>query len=45
MHVSQMSNKYIKDPNDIVSVGDNIKVKIMSINKELKRISLALVQN
>lgn len=45
MHVSQMSNKYIKDPNDIVSVGDNIKVKIMLINKELKRISLALVKN
>lgn len=45
LHISQMSNKYIKDPNDIVSVGDNIKVKIMSINKELKRISLALVEN
>jgi uncharacterized protein len=45
MHVSQMSNKYIKDPNDIVSVGDNIKVKVMAINKELKRISLALVKD
>ncbi len=45
MHVSQMSSKYIKDPNDIVSAGDNIKVKIMSINKELKRISLALVKD
>ncbi len=45
MHISQMSNKYIKDPNDIVSVGDNIKVRIMSINKELKRISLAFVKS
>ncbi len=44
LHISQMSNKYVKDPHDIVSVGDNIKVKVVSVNKDLKRISLALVK-
>ncbi len=45
LHISQMSNKYVTDPHDILSVGDNIKVKVMSVNKELKRISLAMVKN
>lgn len=44
LHISQMSNKYVLNPHDIVSVGDNIKVKVVSMNKDLKRISLALVK-
>lgn len=34
VHISQMSDKYIKHPMDVVSVGDTVKVKIISIDPE-----------
>lgn len=40
IHLSQLSDNYVKDPNEIVSVGDIVKVKVLSVDKELKRISL-----
>lgn len=45
MHISRMSEKYVKNPHDIVSVGDNIKVKIIAIDKELKRIGLEMAKD
>jgi protein Tex len=42
MHISKMSSKYVKDPNDIVAVGDTIKVKVLSIDCALKRVSLEM---
>jgi uncharacterized protein len=42
IHISEMSNKYIKHPSDIVSIGDQIDVKIIKLNKEKGRISLSL---
>lgn len=43
MHISHMSDKYVKNPHTIVSVGDPVRVKIISIDKELKRIGLEMV--
>ncbi|EKE04503.1 MAG: hypothetical protein ACD_20C00056G0002 [uncultured bacterium] len=43
VHISQMSDKFVKSPYEIVSVGDNVKVRVLSIDKDLKRISLALI--
>ena len=34
VHVSQLSNKFIKHPMDVVSVGDTVKVKILSVDPE-----------
>jgi protein Tex len=45
MHISKMSKKYVKDPHDVVSVGDNIKVKVISIDPELKRIALEMAKD
>jgi len=41
-HISELSDQYVKDPYDIVSVGDKLKVKVIHIDKELNRISLSL---
>jgi uncharacterized protein len=42
MHVSKMSQKFIKNPYEVVSVGDKIKVKVISVDKALKRIGLEM---
>lgn len=42
LHVSQISRKHINKPSDILSIGDKIKVKVIDINGEEKKISLSL---
>ena len=42
VHKSQMANKFVKHPLDIVKVGDIIKVKIMEVQQKRKRISLTM---
>ncbi|XZE43654.1 Tex family protein [Pirellulaceae bacterium SH467] len=40
IHISQLSNTFVKDPNEIVSVGDSVKVKVLEVDIPRKRISL-----
>ena len=40
LHISEMSDRYVKSPSDLFSVGDVIEVKIMDVNIEKHRISL-----
>lgn len=42
VHISQLSKKYVKHPMDVVSVGDTVKVKILSIDPEKQKISLTM---
>ena len=42
VHKSQMSNKFVKDPMDICSVGDIIDVKVIGIDLEKQRVSLSM---
>ena len=42
VHISQISNKYIKHPTDVLSVGDIVKVKITDIDTKKGRISLSM---
>ncbi len=42
VHISQISNKYIKHPTEVLSVGDVVKVKILEINETKNRISLTM---
>ncbi len=42
LHKSQMSNTFVKDPMDIVSVGDIINVKVIDIDLKRGRISISL---
>lgn len=42
VHISQMSDKYIKHPLDLVKVGDIVEVKVLSVDLQKKRISLTM---
>ena len=43
VHLSRMAKKYVKNPLEVVSVGDVIEVKVVSIDKERHRIGLSMV--
>ena len=45
IHISNMSNSYVKHPSDILSVGDIIKCKVLEINKEKNKVALTLKDN
>lgn len=42
VHVSELSSRFIKHPMDAVSIGDNVKVRILDIDKERHKISLTM---
>ena len=42
VHISEMSNNFIKHPLDVVSVGDVVDVRVLSVDKERKRIQLSM---
>ena len=42
VHISQITDKFIKHPLDVVSVGDVINVKVLSVDKQRKRIQLTM---
>ena len=43
VHKSKLAKKYVKNPIDVVSVGQNVKVKVISVDPERGRISLSMV--
>ena len=42
VHISEMSNSYVKNPSDIVSVGDIVKVKVIGIDNDRQKVSLSM---
>ena len=42
VHISEMSNSYVKNPSDIVSVGDVVKVKVIGIDNERQKVKLSM---
>lgn len=42
VHISEMSNRYIRHPMDVVGVGDTVKVKILGVDHEKQKISLTM---
>jgi uncharacterized protein len=42
VHISQLSDKFIKHPSQAVSLGDVVKVKVLSVDVQKKRISLTM---
>ena len=42
VHISEMSDKFIKNPSDVVSVGDIVKVKVIKIDKERQKVGLSM---
>ncbi len=42
VHISEMSDKFIKNPSDMVSVGDIVKVKVIKIDQERQKVGLSM---
>ena len=42
VHISQLSDRFVKHPSDIVKVGDIVKVRVLSVDVPKKRISLTM---
>ena len=42
VHVSQLADRFVRDPNDIVKVGQRVKVTVMSVDLERNRIALTM---
>jgi uncharacterized protein len=42
VHISELSNRYIKDPSEAVKTGQIVKVKVMSVDTKAKRIALSI---
>ena len=42
VHISQISNKFIKHPKEVAKVGDTVQVKILKVDQERARISLSM---
>ncbi|HET8772929.1 MAG TPA: Tex family protein [Thermoanaerobaculia bacterium] len=42
VHVSQLANKFVRDPHAVVKVGDRVSVKVVSVDLERRRIALSM---
>ena len=42
VHISEMSEKFVKNPSEIVSVGDVVKTKVIDIDKERQKVKLSM---
>ncbi len=43
VHVSEMANRFVRDPLDICKVGDNVEVRVLSVDKGRGRVSLSMI--
>ena len=44
VHISELSDKYVKNPNDVVAVGDIVEVRVKEVDLVRKRIALSMKQ-
>jgi protein Tex len=42
VHISQLSDTFVSDPNQIVKVGQVVKVRVLEVNPQLKRVALSM---
>jgi uncharacterized protein len=42
VHISQMADRFVRDPNEVVSVHEKIKVKVLDVDLDRKRIQLSM---
>jgi transcriptional accessory protein Tex/SPT6 len=43
VHISHLADKYVKDPHEVVSVGDIVKVWVLLVDKQRRRVSLTMI--
>ncbi len=44
VHISQVADRFLKHPSEVVSVGDVVQVKVLEVDEKKKRISLSMRQ-
>jgi uncharacterized protein len=42
VHISELSNRFVSNPEEVISVEDKVKVKVLSVDEKLKRIRLSI---
>lgn len=42
VHVSEMANKYVRNPHEVVTIGEEVTAKILAVNKQKKQIKLSM---
>ncbi len=42
VHISQLSDDYVRHPTDVVQVGDIVTVRVLAVDPKLQRISLTM---
>ena len=42
VHISELADRFVKDPRDVVKAGDVVKVKVLEVDMERRRIALTL---
>jgi uncharacterized protein len=42
VHISQLSNRFVKDPRDVVSPGDRVTVRVLEVNLDKNQIALTM---
>jgi protein Tex len=43
IHISQLANRYIQDPHEVVAVGDIVRVWVLGVDKDRRRVSLTMI--
>ena len=43
VHVSQLADRFVRDPHDMVAVGDIVKVWVVEVDKQRRRVSLTMI--
>ena len=44
VHISQLADKYVQDPHDVAAVGDIVKVWVLEVDKQRRRVSLTMIK-
>ncbi len=44
IHISQLADRFVADPSDVVSVGDVVRVKVLEVDLDRRRIALSRLQ-
>ena len=42
VHISQITDRFIKDPNEVLEVGQDVKVKVVSIDEKSGKVQLSM---
>ena len=42
LHISQLADRYVKDPNEIVKVAQKVQVRVLSVDLDRRRIALSM---